>query len=74
MISSLFFKDNLIYKVFIKNYKKYFIIGMISLIVVDLLSIIPPLLIKKAVDILTSDGEISDIIYISGFYILISLV
>jgi ATP-binding cassette subfamily B protein len=74
MFFSSFLKENLAYKVFIKKYKKYFIFGVSSLIVVDVLNIIPPLLIKEAVDILTDEGSFTKIAYISGIYVLISLI
>jgi ATP-binding cassette subfamily B protein len=74
MFFSSFLKDNLAYKVFIKKYKKYFIFGVSSLIVVDVLNIIPPLLIKEAVDILTAEGSFTRIAYISGIYVLISFI
>lgn len=74
MSFSSFFKENLIYRVFIKKYKKYFILGATSLLIVDIINIIPPLLIKEAVDILTSDGNLTKIAYISGIYLLISFV
>ncbi|MFQ5963166.1 MAG: ABC transporter ATP-binding protein [Candidatus Scalinduaceae bacterium] len=74
MFFSSFLKENLAYKVFIKKYKKYFILGTISLIMVDIINIVPPLLIKEAVDILTSDGSLTKIAYISGIYLLVSLV
>ena len=74
MFFSSILKNNLAYRVFIKKYKKYFIYGVISLIVVDIINIIPPLLIKEVVDTLTSSGSITKILYISGIYILISLV
>ena len=74
MFFSSFLKENLAYKVFIKKYKKYFIFGVSSLIVVDVLNIIPPLLIKEAVDILTAEGSFTKIAYISGIYVLISLI
>ncbi len=64
MFFSSFLKENLAYKVFIKKYKKYFIFGVSSLIVVDVLNIIPPLLIKEAVDILTAEGSFTKIAYI----------
>ncbi len=74
MLFSSFFKDNLAYRVFIKEYKKYFIFGTIALIVVDVMNIIPPLLIKEAVDTLTSGGSPTKIAYISGIYLIISVV
>ncbi len=74
MFFSSFLKENLVYKVFIKKYKRYFIFGTLSLIMVDVISIIPPLLIKEAVDILTSNGSLDKIAYISGIYLLISFV
>ncbi len=74
MFFSSILKNNLAYRVFIKKYKRYFIYGVISLIVVDIINIIPPLLIKEVVDTLTSSGSITKILYISGIYILISLV
>ncbi len=74
MFFSSFFKDNLAYRVFIKEYKKYFIFGTIALIVVDVINIIPPLLIKEAVDTLTTDGSLTRVAYISGLYIIINIV
>ena len=74
MLFSSFFKDNLAYRVFISKYKRYFILGTMSLIVVDIINIIPPLLIKEVIDILTSEGSFTKIAYISGIYILISLI
>mgnify|MGYP001614132425 FL=1 len=74
MFFSSFIKENLIYRVFIKKYKKYFILGAISLIIVDIINIVPPLLIKEVIDTLTSHGSITKILYISGIYILVSLV
>ncbi len=74
MLFSSFLKENLAYKVFIKKYKKYFIFGVSSLIVVDVINIIPPLLIKEAIDILTAEGSFTKIAYISGIYVLISLI
>ena len=74
MFFSSFLKDNLAYNVFIKKYKKYFIFGTLSLIVVDIMNIIPPLLIKEAVDTLTSDGSLTKIAYISGIYLFVSLI
>lgn len=74
MFFSSILRDNLAYRVFIKEYKKYFIFGTISLIIVDIINIVPPLLIKEAVDILTSDGSLTKIAYISGIYLLISFV
>ena len=74
MFFSSFLKDNLAYKVFIKKYKKYFIFGVSSLIVVDVINIIPPLLIKEAIDILMAEGSFTKIAYISGIYVLISLI
>ena len=41
---------------------------------VDVINIVPPLLIKEAVDTLTSDGSLTKIAYISGLYIIISFV
>lgn len=74
MFFSSFLKENLAYKVFITKYKKYFIFGVSSLIVVDVLNIIPPLLIKEAVDILMAEGSFTKIAYISGIYVFISLI
>lgn len=74
MFFSSFFKENLIYRVFIKKYKRYFIVGTVSLIIVDVINIIPPLLIKEAVDTLTNRGSRTRILYISGIYLLVSLI
>ncbi|MFQ5787235.1 MAG: ABC transporter ATP-binding protein [Thermodesulfobacteriota bacterium] len=74
MFLSSFLKENLIYRVFIKKYRRYFILGTVSLIIVDIINIVPPLLIKEVVDTLTSSGSITKVLYISGIYILISFI
>ncbi len=74
MFFSSFFRENLIYRVFIKKYRRYFIFGAVSLIIVDIINIVPPLLIKEVVDTLTSSGSITKILYISGIYILVSFI
>ncbi|MGQ3683964.1 MAG: ABC transporter ATP-binding protein [Candidatus Loosdrechtia sp.] len=66
-------EENLVYRVFIKKYKKYFLIGSLSLIIVDILNIIPPLIIKKAFDILSEEVDLTTIAILSALYILVSL-
>ena len=74
MFFSSFLRENLIYRVFIKKYRRYFILGAVSLIIVDIINIVPPLLIKEVVDTLTSSGSITKVLYISGIYILVSFI
>ena len=63
----------IIFRVFIKRYKRYFIFGTISLVAVDIINIFPPLIIKKAIDILSSKADITKIATISGLFILVSI-
>ncbi len=67
-----FWGKSIIYRVFIKKYKRYFIIGTLSLIAVDIVNIFPPLLIKRVIDILAKDVSLTNIAAISGLYILVS--
>ncbi|MDN3512393.1 MAG: ABC transporter ATP-binding protein/permease [Candidatus Jettenia sp.] len=67
-----FWEKNLIYRVFVKKYKRYFIIGTLSLIAVDIINIFPPLIIKKALDILSKEVSLTKIIILSALYILLS--
>lgn len=67
-----FWEKNLIYRVFVKKYKRYFIIGTLSLIAVDIINIFPPLIIKKALDIFSKEVSLTKIIILSALYILLS--
>lgn len=68
-----FWEKSIIFRVFVKRYRRYFIFGTISLIAVDIINIFPPLIIKKAIDILSSKADITKIATISGLFILVSI-
>lgn len=68
-----FWEKSIIFRVFVKKYKRYFIFGTISLVAVDIINIFPPLIIKKAVDILSGEADITKIATISGLFILVSI-
>ncbi|MCF6157019.1 MAG: ABC transporter ATP-binding protein [wastewater metagenome] len=67
-----FWEKNLVYRVFIKKYKRYFIIGTISLVAIDIINIFPPLVIKKALDILSREVNLTEIATLSFLYLFIS--
>jgi len=67
-----FWEKSIVYRVFIKKYKRYFIIGTLSLIAVDIINIFPPLIIKKAIDVFSTEVNLSKIAVLSGLFILIS--
>ncbi len=68
-----YWEKSIIYRVFIKKYKRYFIFGTISLIAVDIINIFPPLIIKKAIDTLSEEVNLSKIAVFSGLFLLVSL-
>ncbi len=68
-----FWEKSIVYRVFIKKYKRYFIIGTLSLIAVDIINIFPPLIIKKAIDVFSTEVDLSKIAILSGLFILVSL-
>ncbi|HHT9144104.1 MAG: ABC transporter ATP-binding protein [Candidatus Brocadiaceae bacterium] len=68
-----FWEKSIVYRVFIKRYKRYFIIGTLSLIAVDIINIFPPLIIKKAIDVFSTEVNLSKIAVLSGLFILVSL-
>ncbi|MDO8142394.1 MAG: ABC transporter ATP-binding protein [Candidatus Brocadiales bacterium] len=68
-----FWEKSIVYRVFIKKYKRYFIIGTLSLIAVDIINIFPPLIIKKAIDVFSTEVNLSKIAVLSGLFILVSL-
>ena len=68
-----FWEKSLIYRVFVKKYKRYFIIGTLSLIAVDIINIFPPLIIKKVIDVFSTEVNLSKIAVLSGLFILVSL-
>lgn len=65
-------EKSIIFRVFVKRYKRYFIFGTISLIAVDIINIFPPLIIKKAVDILSKEVNLTKISIFSGLFLLVS--
>ncbi len=65
-------EKSIVYRVFVKQYKRYFIIGALSLIAVDIINIFPPLIIKKALDILSKEANLSKIILLSILFLLLS--
>lgn len=67
-----FWEKSIVYRVFIKQYKRYFIIGALSLVAVDIINIFPPLIIKKALDILSNEANLSKIILLSILFLLLS--
>lgn len=67
-----YWEKSTIYRVFVKKYKRYFIFGTVSLIAVDIINIFPPLIIKKAVDILPQNPNMTRIATLSGLFILTS--
>lgn len=68
-----YWEKGIIYRVFVKKYKRYFIFGTISLIAVDIINIFPPLIIKKALDILSMEANLPKIAVFSGLFLLVSL-
>ena len=66
-------EKSIIFRVFVKRYKRYFIFGTISLIAVDIINIFPPLIIKKAIDILSKEVSLTKIAIFSGLFLLVSL-
>ena len=68
-----FWEKSIVYRVFIKKYKRYFIIGTLSLIAVDIINIFPPLIIKKAIDVFSNEVNLPKIAVLSGLFILVSL-
>jgi len=68
-----FWEKSIVYRVFIKKYKRYFIIGALSLIAVDIINIFPPLIIKKAIDVFSTEVNLPKIAVLSGLFILVSL-
>lgn len=68
----MLWEKSTIYRVFVKKYKRYFIFGTISLIVVDIINIFPPLIIKKTIDILPKETHLTRIVTFAGLFILVS--
>ncbi|MBW7898947.1 putative multidrug resistance ABC transporter ATP-binding/permease protein YheI [Candidatus Brocadiaceae bacterium B188] len=68
----MLWEKSTIYRVFVKKYKRYFIFGTISLIVVDIVNIFPPLIIKKTIDILPKETHLTRIVTFAGLFILVS--
>ena len=66
-------EKNIVYRVFIKKYRRYFIIGTISLLAVDIINIFPPLIIKETIDVLSKEVNITKIAVLSGLFLFVSL-
>lgn len=65
-------EKTIIYRVFVKKYRRYFLIGTLSLIVVDIINIFPPLVIKKAIDTLSKEVDLTRIAILSGLFIFLT--
>lgn len=65
-------EKSIIFRVFVRKYKRYFVFGTISLIAVDIINIFPPLIIKKAVDIFSKEVNLTKIAIFSGLFLLVS--
>lgn len=68
----LLWDNSIIYRVFVKKYKRYFIFGTLSLIAVDIINIFPPLIIKKTIDILPNETNLTRIATFAGLFLLVS--
>ncbi|MBI2469657.1 MAG: ABC transporter ATP-binding protein [Planctomycetes bacterium] len=67
-----FWEKSIVYRVFVKKYKRYFIIGTLALIAVDIINIFPPLIIKRAIDVFSNEVNITKIAVLSGLFLLVS--
>ncbi|MCC6326019.1 MAG: ABC transporter ATP-binding protein [Candidatus Brocadia sp.] len=67
------YEKSVIYRVFVKKYKRYFLFGTLSLIAVDIINIFPPLIIKKTIDILPNETDLTRIATLAGLFLLVSL-
>lgn len=65
-------EKSIIYRVFVKKYRRYFIIGTLSLIAVDIINIFPPLVIKKVIDILSKEVNLTKIAILSGIFVFLT--
>jgi ATP-binding cassette subfamily B protein len=73
---SSFKNDSSFIREYLWKYRNLVFWGLLSLVIVDALEIVPPLLLKRVVDVLTSDlGDIpKQLIQIGGVYIGISVI
>ncbi len=59
---------------YIKKYKKFFIIGFVVLLVIDILDLAPPLIVKFFIDYISTGGrEVSNIVYYASMFVFVTV-
>lgn len=58
----------------LKPYKKHLVFGIISLIIVDIADVLPPLILKFAIDSLEVEGEFRTLVYCGLTIIVVALI
>ena len=56
------------------KYRRFIALGLLSLVVVDLLEVVPPMLLKEAVDSITAGKAASVLAKLAGIYLAVALV
>ncbi len=64
-----FLEDSSIIRFYVKRYKKLVIVGLLALAIVDLLELLPPILLKDAVDVLVENRPRQLLLYLAGAYL-----
>ena len=63
------------FKHYLVKYRRFYFVGILALVVVDVLEVVPPLILKDGVDNLTAGTSTSSsLMLLAMFYILIALV
>lgn len=69
-----FWTSSEVLRKFIIKYKKYYILGIATLFVVDMLDVIHPLIIKRAIDVIKSDASGKHLLWLGFLYLIVSTI
>ncbi len=57
----------------LSKYRRFVVLGLGALILVDILEVLPPILLKQAVDVVVDREPIAELGWIAGFYLLVAV-
>lgn len=68
-----FLEDSSFLRHYLYKYRKLALVGLLALVVVDILEVIPPLLLKEAVDVSVTGGSRAQLIYLASIYVAVAV-
>lgn len=69
-----FLKNSSFLRHYLWKYRKYAAVGLLSLVIVDILEVLPPIFLKRAVDVAVERGPLRELAVVAGAYFVVALI